>query len=197
EPPTTASKLSDWFVAHRGVFLTQEYLRVLATFAMMIFIGGVVATIRRVTGRIGPLEMVVVAAGAIFSLMMLISNVAACGAAVVAGKAGVDGGTILALHLFGETMRHVNAIGCAFMIGTATLALHRARVIPTWVGVLGAVSVPVLLVGGVGFPNTRVEFLDYVAFPLMPLWPLVTSLSLLIGSRARGRVVTGVRHAIA
>jgi len=188
EPPTKASEISSWFVAHRSMFLAQEYLRTIATIAMTIFVGGLVATINRVAGRIGALEVVAVAAGAIFSLMMLISQVAACTAAVIAGRAGVDASTVFALNALGDTMRSMNAIGCAFLVGSATLALHRARVIPIWVSYLGLVATPVLLVGGMGFPNTQVEFLNFIAFPFMPLWPLVTSLAMLIGSRARGTV---------
>jgi hypothetical protein len=113
---------------------------------------------------------------------MLISNMTNATAAVIAGRNG-EPGAVLALDALGNTMRYLNALSGALMIGAASGALLKARAIPRWVGRLGLFCVPLFLAGAAGFPGSRQETLNLVAFLFLPLWPTLVSISLLLRFR--------------
>lgn len=187
----TARQVADWFVEHREPFLAQSYMRGLAATLMPIFVAGGLSVIRRKEGQISTLPLLAFGGGVAFSLNMLISNMAGATAAMVAGE-GVDPGIVRALNTLGETMRQLNGLSTAVMVGAGSAVFLRTRSVPRWVGRLGLVSAPIFLVGAAGFAGTRLEVLNYIAFPLMPLWILVTSIALLLRSRL-GHKVAGTR----
>ncbi len=177
-PAAPAAELANWFASNRDVALVQVYLRGLAALLMLVFVGGVVGVIERVQGGIGTLALLALGGGVMFATLLLLSNVAGATAALLAGQGG-EPEVVHALHALGETMRYLNALSGALLIGAASAALLRARAVPRWVGWLGLVAVPVFLAGGAGFPGTRLEPLNFIAFPFVLLWPLVLSIALL------------------
>jgi hypothetical protein len=74
-------------------------------------------------------------------------------------------------------------MSAALMIGAASIALLGARIVARPVGWFGFVAVPIFLIGSAGLPGTRLETLNAIAFPLVPLWPLVVSIALLSRTR--------------
>jgi hypothetical protein len=179
---TPPAQLAEWFAAHRDAFLAQSYLRALTAFVMVVFIGGVIGVVRRARGRTDTLDLLAFGGALAFALVMFVSNIAGAAAATLAGH---DGGTstIRALDWLGKTMRYFNGISAALMVGAASAALLQARAVTKPVGWFGLVAVPIFLIGSAGFPGTQLEFLNAIAFPLVPLWPLVLSIALLIHTR--------------
>lgn len=179
---TPPAQLANWFIAHRDAFLAQSYLRALTAFLMLIFIGGVVGIVRRARGRADTLDFLTFGGAVAFTLVMFISNIAGAAAATLAGH-DIEPGTLRALDWLGNTMRYFNGISAALMVGAASVALLRAHVVAKPVGWFGLVAVPIFLIGSAGFPGTPIEFLNALAFPLVPLWPLVLSIALLVRTR--------------
>jgi hypothetical protein len=177
-----ASQLADWYAKYRDVLLAQVYVRSLAAFSMFIFITGIVGVVRRAESRVNTLSLLAFGGAITFSLVMLISNMTNATAAVIAGRNG-EPGAVLALDALGNTMRYLNALSGALMIGAASGALLKARAIPRWVGWLGLFCVPLFLAGAAGFPGSRQETLNLVAFLFLPLWPTLVSISLLLRFR--------------
>jgi hypothetical protein len=177
-----ASQLADWYAKYRDILLAQVYVRGLAAFSMFIFITGIVGVVRRSESRVNTLSLLAFGGAITFSLVMLISNMANATAAVIAGRGG-EPGAVLALDALGNTMRYLNALSGALMIGAASAALLKARAIPRWVGWLGLLCVPVFLAGAAGFPGSRQEILNLVAFLFLPLWPTLVSILLLLRFR--------------
>ncbi len=178
QPTAPAAELANWFATNRDIALAQGYLRGLAALLLLVFVGGVVGVIRRAQGGVGTLALLALGGGGMFATLLLLSNVASATAALLAGQGG-ESEVVRALHALGETMRYLNALSGALLIGAASAALLRARAVPRWVGWLGLVAVPVFLAGGAGFPGTRLEPLNFIAFPFLLLWPLVLSIALL------------------
>jgi hypothetical protein len=185
EPPAAWAgdvNLKDWLTGHKDIFLTNALLRSVAAFSMLVFICGVVSRIRRARGRLGMMSLLAVCGAVAFTLVMFISQMADATAAMFAASGG-GAEAVRALAALGDTMRHFNALSGALMIGSVSAALLRARVVPRVVCWFGFAAALLFLAGAAGFPGTRLEFLNStVALPLVPLWPLVLSITLLARS---------------
>lgn len=177
-PTAPAAQLADWFASNRDAALAQAYLRGLAALLLLVFVGGVVGVIQRAQGGVGALGLLALGGGVMFSTLLLISNVASATAALLAGQGG-EPEVVRGLNALGATMRYLNSLSGALLFGTASAALLRAHAVPRWVGWLGLVAVPLFLAGGAGFPGTRLEPLNFIAFPFVILWPLALSVALL------------------
>jgi hypothetical protein len=190
EPPSAwalDSRLSEWLAAHHDIFLTNAYLRSVAAFLMLIFICGVVGRVRRLESRTGTASLLAVCGAVIFTLLMFVSQVADATALLLASSGG-DEATVRSLAALGDTMRHFNSFSVALMTGAVSAAVLSARAVPRFVGWFGLISVPVFLAGAAGFPETRLEFINStVALPLLSLWPLVLSLTLLLRRSGESR----------
>jgi hypothetical protein len=187
EPPALtapAAEIAAFLGAHRDAILAQDYLRGITAFLMVLFVGGgVVGAIRRAQGGMGTAARLALGGAVMFALIMFLSNVAGATAAILAAQ-GADPEVARALNTFGETMRHFNAFSGALMVGAASVGLLGARAVNRGVGIFGLVAALIFLVGAVGFPTTPLETINYAAFPLVPLWPLVLSIALLVRARA-------------
>jgi hypothetical protein len=187
EPPALtapAAEIAAFLGAHRDAILAQDYLRGITAFLMVLFVGGgVVGAIRRAQGNTGAAARLALGGAVMFALIMFLSNVAGATAAILAAQ-GADPEVARALNTFGEAMRHFNAFSGALMVGAASVGLLGARAVNRGVGFFGLVTALIFLVGAVGFPTTPLETINYVAFPLVPLWPLVLSIALLVRARA-------------
>jgi hypothetical protein len=113
---------------------------------------------------------------------MFISNIANATAVIIAGRGG-EPGAVFALDALGNTMRYFNSFNGALMFGAASAALLKARAISRWIGWLGLFCVPIFLAGAAGFPGSRQEILNMIAFPFLPVWPTLVSISLLFRYR--------------
>lgn len=190
-PPLTApaAEVSAFLGAHRDAILAQDYLRGVAAFLILLFVGGgVVGAIRRAQGGASAATRLALGGAVIFSLLMFLSNIVGGAGAILAAQ-GADPEIARALNTLGETMRHFNAFGAALMVGAASVGLLGARAVNRAVGIFGLVAALVFMVGGVGFPTTSLEAINYAAFPFVPLWPLVVSIALLVRSRVPRRAV--------
>lgn len=186
EPPVPwakDAKLIQWLSTHHDIFLLNAYLRSIASFLMFIFVAGVVHLIRKREGRMGLTSLLALGGGLAFTLVMFISQMADTTGALLA----VNGGSAEEVRLaaaFGDTMRHFNALSGTLMIGSVSVALMRARLAPLFVSWFGLLTAAVFLAGAAGFPGTRLEFINSgIALPLLPLWPVVLSVTLLLRLR--------------
>lgn len=186
------AKLAEWLVTYQDIFLVNAYLRSVAAFLMLIFICGVLSRVLRAVSRLDIFSLLALGGAVAFTLVMFISQMADTTAVLLAVKGG-EPVAVRALAALGDTMRHFNSFSVALMIGASSAALLRARAAPRPVGWFGIAVVPVFLAGAAGFPNTRLEFINStVALPLLPLWPLVLSVTLLWRS-AGNRAVDNMR----
>jgi hypothetical protein len=183
EPPSAwdrDAKLIDYLVRHQDIFLANAYLRSAAAFLMLVFVCGVVSRVRRAEGYLSMPSLLALCGAVAFTLVMFISQAVDATGALLAASGGASE-TVRSMAALADTLRHFNAFSGATMMGAVSAALLRARVVPRVVGWFGLAIMIVFLTGAAGFPGTRLEFLNStVALPLLPLWPLVVSLTLLL-----------------
>jgi hypothetical protein len=197
EPPSAwdrDAKLTDYLIKHHDIFLANAYLRSIAAFLMLVFVFGIVSRLRRAEGYLSMPSLLALCGALAFTLVMFISQAVDATAALLAASSGTLE-TVRSMAALGDTLRHFNAFSGALMIGAVSAALLRAHAVPRFVGWFGLAIAAVFLVGAVGFPGTRLEFLNTtVALPLLPLWPLVVSITLLL-RRSSGKLEACEREA--
>lgn len=183
EPPSAwdrEARLVEWLSSHRDIFLVNAYLRAVASFLMFIFITGVTCVVRRREGRTGMMSLLALGGALLFTLVMFVSQMADTAGALLSASGGSNE-EVRAMAALGDTMRHFNALSGALMIGAVSIALMRARLVPRVVGWFGLLTAAVFVAGAAGFPGTRLEFVNSgIALPLLPLWPVVLSVTLLL-----------------
>lgn len=179
---SAATTVWETYVRHHDVMLAQAFLRGVTAFLMFAFVTGMMQVVRRVEGRFSFPCVLALGSALAFSLVMFTSQTADATAVVLAGK-GAQAETVAALSALGDTMRHMNGLLYALMLGTASAALLRARACPRFVGWLGLVCVPLFLIAGAGFQGTRLEAVNLAALPVMPLLTVLQSVALLISGR--------------
>src|SRR5205085_8592016 len=100
---------------------------------MFVFVTGMVSVARRAEGSFSVPAVLAMGSALAFSLVMFISNMADATAVFLANQ-GARAETVVAINSLGDTMRHLNSMTYAFVLGTASAAMLRARAIPRLVG---------------------------------------------------------------
>lgn len=176
---TPAAQVAETYISHYDAALVQIYLRSFTALLMFVFVTGLAHVARRAEGRFSLPGMLAIGSALAFSLVMLISNMMDAAAALLANR-GTQAEIVGAINSLGDAMRHLNGITYAFVLGTTSVALLRARVIPRFICWLGLAGVPLFLVAGAGFPATRLETVNLAALPFLPMLTLLQSITLLV-----------------
>jgi hypothetical protein len=169
-----ADEIRAFFADDRDQILAGVWLRFLAGFAFVWFLGTLRSALRRAEGGTGRLSAVAFGSGLVFLAAGMVSNVALAGVAFTADRA-VDDGVAVALL----TMTHFGYIAggmaLAWLLAATFVLVLRTGVFPAVLGWAGAVIGLAAIVCGLVFTGTPAEL---GAHPFFVLWVLAVSVLL-------------------
>ena len=164
-----------FFVDDRDAILAGVWLRFLAGFAFVWFLGTLRSALRRAEGGTGRLAAVAFGSGLVFLAAGLVSNVALAGVAFTADRE-VDEGVAVALL----TMTHFGYIAggmaLAWLLAATFFVVVRTGVFSRLIGWTGVAIGLAAIVCGLAFAGTRAEL---AAHPFFVVWVLAVSVLLL------------------
>jgi hypothetical protein len=163
-----------FFADDRGRILTGVWLRFLAGFAFVWFLGTLRSALRRAEGGTGRLAAVAFGAGLVFLAAGMVANVALAGVAFTADRA-VDEGVAVALLAMTHFAYIAGGMALAWLLAATFFVVLRTGVFPAVVGWTGAAIGLAAIVCGLAFAGTRAEL---AAHPFFVAWVLAVSVLL-------------------
>ena len=170
-----ADEVRAFFTEERDAILTGVWLRFLAGFAFIWFLGTLRSALRRAEGGTGRLAAVAFGAGLIFLAAGMVSNVALAGVAFTADRA-VDESVAVALLTVTHFGYIAGGMALAWLLAATFFVVARTGVFPRLVGWSGLVIGLAAIVCGLAFTGTRAEL---AAHPFFVVWVLAVSVLLL------------------
>lgn len=179
-PPVDApaAQAAAFYTQHGGLITTNNFLFMLQTPFLLLFLAGLNGVLRRVEGGSGALAVAAlgsgVAMGVILALGWLISGL---GVGIAAN--GGDAATIKALDGMSPLSLALSTLPRALLLAATSLVLLRSQFAPRWIGWAGLALVLISVVGattliiGAMFPVLALGSL------LFELWTLALSIALL------------------
>ena len=167
-------EVRDFFADDRDAILTGVWLRFLAGFAFVWFLGTLRSALRRAEGGTGRLSAVAFGAGLVFLAAGMVSNVALAGVAFTADRA-VDDGVAVALLTVTHFGYIAGGMALAWLLAATFFVVLRTGVFPALVGWTGAAIGLAAIVCGLAFAGSRAEL---AAHPFFVLWVLAVSVLL-------------------
>lgn len=152
--------------------------------AFLVFLAGLWSRLRRGEGQAGMFAALVLAAGAAFVTLMLISGGLHLVLVQYASGGQPDPAVLPALADLNQWMGAAILAPSAAMLLGATLAILTTRALPLWLGWLAAATAVLQLIALAGVFQTAVEgvvaIAAFVGFMLFLVWVLATSVVLLL-----------------
>ncbi len=167
-------EIRSFFSDDREQILVGVWLRFLAGFAFVWFLGTLRSALLRAEGGTGRLSAVAFGSGLVFLAAGMVANVALAGVAFTADRA-VDEGVAVALLTMTHFAYVAGGMALAWLLAATFVLVLRTGVFPAVVGWAGAVIGLAALVCGLVFNGTRAEL---GAHPFFVLWVLVVSVLL-------------------
>jgi hypothetical protein len=183
-------EIRDFFADDREAILVGVWLRFLAGFAFVWFLGTLRSVLQRAEGGTGRLAAVAFGAGLVFLAAGMVANVALAGVAFTADRA-VDEGVAVALLTAAHFAYIAGGMALAWLLAATFFVVLRTGVFPALVGWAGAVIGLAALVCGLVFAGTRAEL---AAHPFFVAWVLLVSV-LLVRTPVEDAVQPAQRHA--
>ncbi len=143
----------------------QGVVEVAGLLLFLPFLGYLWSVLRRAEGENGWISATALGAGVVDLSIKLGS-----GAPSIAARNLEEGPLHDALHAMNSASFILTMLPLGVLVGAATVVILKTRVLPAWIGWLGVVTAPALLVNGTFF---EAEFGP--AFPLFALWTVLTS----------------------
>jgi hypothetical protein len=169
-----ADEIRAFFSDDRDAILTGVWLRFLAGFAFVWFLGTLRSALRRAEGGTGRLAAVAFGSGLVFLAAGMVSNVALAGVAFTADRA-IDDGVAVALLTITHFGYIAGGMALAWLLAATFFVVLRTRVFPPLVGWTGAAIGLAAIVCGLVFTGTRAEL---AAHPFFVAWVLAVSVLL-------------------
>ncbi len=169
-----AGEVRAFFADDRDAILAGVWLRFLAGFAFVWFLGTLRSALRRAEGGTGRLAAVAFGAGLVFLAAGMISNVALAGVAFTADRS-VDEGVAVALLTVTHFGYIAGGMALAWLLAATCFVVLRTGVFPALVGWAGAAIGIAAIVCGLAFTGTRAEL---AAHPFFIVWVLAVSVLL-------------------
>jgi len=163
-----------FFADDRSEIMAGVWLRFLAGFAFVWFLGTLRSALRRAEGGTGRLAAVAFGAGLVFLAAGMIANVALAGVAFTADRA-IDEGVAIALLTVTHFAYIAGGMALAWLLAATCFVVLRTGVFPALVGWTGAAIGLAAIVCGLAFAGTRAEL---AAHPFFVAWVLVVSVLL-------------------
>jgi hypothetical protein len=163
-----------FFADDRGRILAGVWLRFLAGFAFVWFLGTLRSALQRAEGGTGRLAAVAFGAGLVFLAAGMVANVALAGVAFTADR-GVDAGVAVALLTMTHFAYIAGGMALAWLLAATFFVVVRTGVFPAAVGWIGAIIGLAAIVCGLAFAGTRAEL---AAHPFFVVWVLAVSVLL-------------------
>jgi hypothetical protein len=146
-----------FYVNYEHALLAQAILFGVASALLLVFVGGLRAFLARAEGQDGRLASVVVAAGAVAAGLVLVQ------AAIVVALTALRGNEVgvhaqgsawaaRALFYLEGAVTDMVLFPFAVLLAAASVVLLRTRVLPAWLGWVGAALAVLLGVLGIGLP---------------------------------------------
>ncbi len=167
-------EVRDFFADDRGAILAGVWLRFLAGFAFVWFLGTLRSALRRAEGGTGRLSAVAFGAGLVFLAAGMVSNVALAGVAFTADRA-IDDGVAVALLTVTHFGYIAGGMALAWLLAATFFIVLRTGVFPAVIGWVGAAIGLGAVVCGLVFAGTRAEL---AAHPFFVVWVLAVSVLL-------------------
>ena len=163
-----------FFADERTSIMAGVWLRFLAGFAFVWFLGTLRSALRRAEGGTGRLAAVAFGAGLVFLAAGMVANVALSGVAFTADRA-VDEGVAVALLTVAHFAYIAGGMAMAWLLAATFFVVLRTGVFPAFVGWAGAAVGLAAIVCGLAFAGTSAEL---AAHPFFVVWVLAVSVLL-------------------
>lgn len=169
-----ADEVRAFFEEERGGIMAGVWLRFLAGFAFLWFLGTLRSALQRAEGETGRLAAVAFGAGLLFLAAGMVANVALA-AAAFDGDRAVDSNVAAALLTIAHFAYIAGGMALAWLLAATFFVVVRTGVFPALVGWAGLAIGVAAIVCGLVFAGTRAEL---AAHPFFVLWVLVVSVLL-------------------
>jgi len=191
-PDVSPEQVLPWYAGHRAALVTPVLLEALAVLCLLLFVVRLCALLRAAPGGGEELPALALGAGVILVTVRFVTE-AMTVAPAVAAVHQPDFGAVRALEDASHLLGHFSDLPLALLLGAASAALLRARLVARPIAWLGLATALAALVGGLGSiyetatGALAVGLMHQVAnqaLMLFALWMLATSIALLLRSRA-------------
>ena len=184
-PSDSISTIGTYFSSHREAAMIQAYfLDGIAGVSLIVFAAALRSSLRRFEGESATVSSILfgagVAAGAVSLLQGLFTQVLADHVAEMGNPAAIR--TLFDLNSEGDTYK---LLALGVFLGAAALLIFRTHALPRWLGWVGTVLAPLLVIAGWNFAlSSSVQFAAYAVLLLvLLLW--VAAVSVVSLRRAR------------
>lgn len=184
-PPVDApaAQAATFYAQHGSLITTNNFLFMLQTPFLLLFLAGLYGVLRRVEGGSGTLAVAALASGVAMGVILAMGwLISGLGVGIATNRG--DAATIKALDGLSPLSLALSTLPRALLLAATSLVLLRSQLVPRWIGGAGFVLVFVSLVGattlvaGAMFPVLALGSL------LFELWTLALSVALLRHTRA-------------
>lgn len=180
QPPVDApaAQFAAFYAGNRSTITTNNYLVVLTTPFLLLFVAGLFGVMRRAEGGAGAPAAAVLGSGVASAVITSLGwTISQLGADVAA--AGGDPATIRALDAMSPLSLAVGALPRTVLLSATSLVLMRSRLTPRWIGGLGLAVAMIGLIGSGTF--VRATLFPFLALGslLFDVWILTLSVALL------------------
>ena len=176
----TGETLRAWAVGNHTALVLSSYLQLAADACFLFFLAGLYVALRRAEGGSGLLAHAALAGG-IATITVSFVRLAGSVAFIYVAEGGSTPEVLRALDMLTTTTQGLLAFPQGVFWAAASLAMLRTRVVPRWIGILGAVGAVALFTStGLAFdPESALGLVAFLAFPLFATWMLATTITLL------------------
>jgi hypothetical protein len=174
----SGSRVVAAYTGHRGAAMAQSLLvHGVAALALAVVVLALGQAARHRDA--GPLARAAVVAGigaAVVSLLQCALGLLLAGWAVPDGDSGRAGSLFAAIN----RLDGVKMLALAAMAASGAVLVRRTRLLPSWLGYLGALLAVALVVSGVGYLllSSALAAAAFVSGPLLVVWVTATGISL-------------------
>ena len=174
----SGSQVAAAYTGHQGVAMTQSLLvhGVAAVALAIVVLALGQAARRRDGGPLGPAMVVAGVGAAAVSLLQCALGLLLAGSAVPDGDSGRAGSLLAAIN----RLDGVKMLALAAMAASGAALVRRTRLLPSWLGYLGALLAVALVVSGIGYLllSSTLAPTAYVAGLLLLAWVTAAGISL-------------------
>jgi len=169
-PTDSISTMGAYFSSHREVAMIQAYLLDgIAGVSLIVFAAALRSALRRFEGESATVSSILfgagVAAGTVSLLQGLFTQVLADHVAAMGSPSAIR--TLFDLNNEGDTYK---LLALGVFLGATALLIFRTHALPRWLGWVGAVLAPLLVVAGWNFAlSPSVQFAAYAVLLLVLL----------------------------